>query len=154
MTYSEKNIIDGALRWALNHLGSAEYPGRCYLFCEDAYELGADIILDGQGSTAKEAAQAYLARMAAAEIVVGGVPPRGAYVFYDCAGPLDGQHRNWGHMGLSLGDGRVIHAWNVVRVDDLHTVEQLVPLSGWSQPQYTGWAAPEVILVGMSISKA
>lgn len=142
-------IITGALDWALAHLGSKEYPGKCYAFCEDAYELGGQITLDGQGCTAKEAAGAYLARMSAAGLAFDGAPLRGAYVFYDCAGPLNGEIRDWGHMGLSLGDGRVIHAWDTVRIDELRALEQLAPPPGWSPPGYTGWAAPEVILVGM-----
>lgn len=142
-------IITGALLWAENHLGSKDYPGKCYAFCEDAYELGGQIILDGQGCTAKEAAEAYLARMAAVDTTAPANPPAGAYVFYDCAGPLNGEFKDWGHMGLSLGDGRVIHAWDTVRIEDLHAVEQLTPPPGWSPPIYTGWASPEVILVGM-----
>jgi hypothetical protein len=148
MKKKNRDIVDGALAWALEHLGSMGYLGKCYAFCEDAYELGGNITLDGQGCTAKEAAQVYLARMTQARIAFEGVPPRGAYVFYDCSGPLGGQDRNWGHMGLSLGDGRVVHAWDRVRVDDLHAVEQLQPPPGWTLPHYTGWAAPEVILHG------
>jgi cell wall-associated NlpC family hydrolase len=142
-------MVEGALSWAMARLGSHEYPGKCYAFCEDAYELGGAITLDGQGSTAKEAAQAYLARMAAASLSQDATPPRGAYVFYDCSGPLNGLEKNWGHMGLSLGNGQVVHAWNGVRVDPLYAIEQLVPPPGWTHPVYTGWAAPEVILVGM-----
>ena len=46
-----------------------------------------------------------------------GIPERGAFVFYDCIcqGP-DGPV-NWGHCGISLGDSRIIHAWDTVRID-------------------------------------
>ncbi len=64
-------IVEGALRWALDHLGSQDYPGLCYAFCEDAYELGAAIELDGQGTTAKDAAEAY-------HPTLEGIPPRGS----------------------------------------------------------------------------
>lgn len=139
----QDRIVDGALRWALDHLGSADYPGLCYAFCEDAYELGADIILDGQGTTAKEAAEAY-------HPVLEGVPPRGSYVFYDCSGKLMGEYKNWGHMGLSLGDGRVVHSWCAeVRVDDFRAIGAFDPPPGWTQPVYTGWAPPAVFLKGM-----
>ena len=146
---NQSRIIDSALQWALDRLGSKEYPGLCYAFCEDAYELGGKIILDGQGSTAREAADAYLARMQTAGISMEGNPPKGAYVFYDCAGPLNGEQRDWGHMGLSLGDGRVIHSWGEVRVDNLLAIEDLAPPPGWTKPQYVGWAATEVVLLGM-----
>ncbi len=33
--------------------------------------------------------------------------PVGAYVCYDCGGSSMGWH-DWGHIGLSVGDGRVI----------------------------------------------
>ncbi|MEA4907536.1 MAG: NlpC/P60 family protein [Anaerolineaceae bacterium] len=105
-------------------MGSAEYPFRCYAFVEDAYEHGGHIELDGQGATAREAAEAYGTQP--------GSPPRGSYVFYDCAGELGGQYRHWGHVGLALGDGQVIHAWNRVRIDAVHAIEALEPAPGWT----------------------
>lgn len=143
MTLSTETIIDSALRWALDHLGSTDYPGLCYAFCEDAYELGAKIILDGQGTTAKEAAEAYATQ-------TGGIPPRGSYVFYDCWTVIKDQYRNWGHMGLALGDGRVVHSWyGQVRVDDFRAIEAFPQPNGWPSPVYTGWTPPERVFVGM-----
>ncbi len=141
MASTTESYIEGALAWALGRLGSKEYPMLCYAFLEDAYELGNNIELDGQGCTAKEAADAYGAQP--------GLPPRGSYVFYDCFGTIRDEYRNWGHIGLSLGDGRVIHAWDTVRVDDTLAVEQLAPAPGWSAPSYLGWAPAERILEGM-----
>ena len=48
----------------------------------------------------------------------GGVPERGAFVFYDCLCPSKNGPEDWGHCGVSFGDGRVIHAWDMVRIDD------------------------------------
>lgn len=45
---------------------------------------------------------------------------------------------NWGHCGISLDDGQVIHAWDVVRVDDDQEIEHLTALSG-DHPHYLGW---------------
>lgn|GEM_PF-1576634 len=98
-----------------------------------------------KGSTAGEAADAYGARGC------GGVPPRGAYVFYDCSGTLKGEYRNWGHVGLSLGDGRVIHAWDQVRIDHLLGIEKLLPGPGFERPQYIGWTPVARILRGMTM---
>ncbi len=142
-------LSEGAVAWATARLGSRDYAGRCYAFLEDAYELGNGIVLDGQGSTAREAAEAYTARMEAAGLRPEGPPPRGSYVFYDCSGELKGETRNWGHIGLALGDGQVIHAWDVVRIDTLQGVEALDPPPGWTRPVYTGWAPPEVFLMGL-----
>ena len=87
--------------------------------------------------------------MEAAGLRPDGPPPRGSYVFYDCSGELKGETRNWGHIGLSLGDGQVIHAWDVVRIDPIQGVEALDPPPGWPRPVYTGWAPPEVLLLGV-----
>ena len=75
-------------------------------------------------------------------------PPAGAYVFYACGGPVDGVLREWGHVGLALGDGRVVHAWDVVRVDDARAIPALPPAAGWDAPRPIGWAAPEKVLRG------
>ena len=141
MTDQNEAIIDGAIRWALEHLGSQDYPFLCYGFLEDAYELGNQIELDGKGSTAKEAADAYGA--------LPGPPRKGSYVFYDCSGAFNGDFRNWGHIGLALGDGCVVHAWDgTVRIDTLDAIERL-SLPGWTPPHYLGYAPPELILQGM-----
>lgn len=137
------NLIEGAIQWALKKQGSEEYRFLCYGFLEDAYELGNGIILDGKGSSAKEAAEAYGCQP--------GEPPRGSYVFFDCTGPINGEVRNWGHVGLSLGDGRVIHAWGNVRVDYISDMEKLDDTPDWTAPSYLGWAPAEQILIGMKV---
>ncbi len=133
-------IVEAAVRWALDRLGDPTYQGRCYAFLEDAIEHGNDLELDGKGSTAHEAAVAYGWRN-------DGPAPRGAYVFYDAVGPLDGVVKNWGHMGLSLGDGRIVHAWDVVRVDTVAALEQLAGSPGWTRSVHLGWAPIERVLV-------
>ena len=47
--------------------------------------------------------------------------------------------------GVSLGDGRVIHAWDMVRVDDYLAIEKLTALTG-DHPKYLGWVALERVL--------
>jgi hypothetical protein len=133
-------LVEGAVQWALTRLGEARYRGLCYLFVEDAYEHGNGVILDGQGRTAHEAAVAYACRKA-------GPPPRGSYVFFDAVCELEGELKNWGHMGLSLGDGRIVHAWDVVRVDAIEAVERLEVPPTWTRPAYLGWTPVERILV-------
>ena len=134
--------VDRAIRWAMEALDSTEYQTLCLKFVEDAYEISNDIELDGC-STAKESADTCNAQ----ENV--GVPPRGAYVFYDCWGTIEGKRRNWGHVGLSMGDGRVIHAWDRVRVDQYLDVQNLEAGPGWTRPEYIGWAPVSVVLEGM-----
>jgi cell wall-associated NlpC family hydrolase len=137
--------VEGAIAWALGKIGVTNYTALCYAFVEDAYELGNGIVLDGLGRTAKEAADAYGAAGNP------GVPLRGAYVFYSCFGTLKGERRDWGHVGLSLGDGQVIHAWDRVRIDDVYGVEELVPAPGFERLKYIGWTPVERILRGMTL---
>ncbi|MGC9393938.1 MAG: hypothetical protein ACP5J4_03695 [Anaerolineae bacterium] len=92
-----QDYVDGAICWAMERLDSTEYAFMCYGFLEDAYELGNGIVLDGQGRTAKEAADAYGARCDPE------IPPRGAYVFYDCWGDRWGFAQLGPHRAVPWG---------------------------------------------------
>ena len=139
MPDSIDTYITRAIQWAIDRLDSADYPFKCLAFVEDAYEIPNGIVLDGYDS-AGEAAEGY----GAAENL--GRPPRGALVFYECHGTIDGLRRNWGHVGIALGDGRIIHAWGTVRTDDYLKVEDLAPALGWTVPLYVGWSPAEAII--------
>ena len=65
--------------------------------------------------------------------------------WYDCLCPSENGPVNWGHCGISFGDGRVIHAWDMVRVDDYLAIEKLTALTG-DHPKYLGWVALERVL--------
>jgi cell wall-associated NlpC family hydrolase len=132
-----------ALEWAASHLGDTSYALRCLAFVEDAYERPNGIEVFG-GASAAESAERYGTQ--AYDPLAP--PPPGALVFYACAGPIDGTQASWGHVGLALGDGRVIHAWDRVRVDDALAVCDLAPRAGWSQPALLGWTPPSVVLHG------
>jgi cell wall-associated NlpC family hydrolase len=135
-----QDVVDRAVGWALQQVGSTAYALRCLSFVEDAYEVPNGIEIFG-GSTARESAVIYDA--ASSE----GVAPRGAFVFFDTAGTVDGILRDWGHVGLALGDGRIAHAWPSVRLDAVADVSSL-PAGDWSPPRYLGWASAEIILRG------
>ncbi|MBO4363261.1 MAG: hypothetical protein J5912_02630 [Clostridia bacterium] len=74
-----------------------------------------------------------------------GIPERGAFVFYDCLCPSKDGPVNWGHCGISLGDGKVIHAWDVVRIDGYTEIERLTALTG-DHPKYLGWVPLDRVL--------
>lgn len=133
--------IENAIQWAKDHLGQKSYAFRCLAFVEDAYELSNGIELFG-GSTAKESADEYGVQKTPA------LPPAGVFVFYDNFGTLFDTYKNWGHVGLSLGDGNVIHAWDKVRIDSYLAVETLPGAPGWTAPQYSGWTPVARILQG------
>ncbi|HRF50961.1 MAG TPA: NlpC/P60 family protein [Anaerolineales bacterium] len=134
--------ITAAIDWAEARLGSRDYALRCLAFVEDAYEQANGIELFG-GSSASESAAEY---GAAANIALP--PPQGAFVFYDCGGLVDGERRDWGHVGLCCGNGLVIHAWDQVRCDAYQAVEALAPAPTWDAPRYSGWAPIERVLSG------
>ena len=136
----ETNIAN-AIRWAKEHLGSTDYAFLCLAFVEDAYEESNHVEIFG-GDSAKESADEYKAAQNTGE------PPLGAFVFYDCFGTLDGEYKNWGHVGLYIGEGKVIHAWDKVRMDHYLDVQNLTPASGWTRPQYLGWTPLERIFAG------
>ena len=139
---SPEELAERAVAWALAHAGSAAYATRCLAFVEDAYERSNGIEVFG-GASAAESQALYGTRP-----LEGEPPPRGALVFYACSGPIRGESRDWGHVGLSLGDGRVVHAWDVVRIDRIADVAALPPGAGWTSPIPVGWTPAERLLAG------
>ncbi len=133
--------VANAIHWAQDHLGATDYAGRCLAFVEDAYEKSNRVEIFG-GSSAQESADEYGAAQNTGE------PPIGAFVFYACAGPVGDEIKNWGHVGLFIGEGKVIHAANTVRIDHYLDVQHLTLAPGWTLPQFIGWAPIERIFVG------
>ena len=141
MTTEFETYIANAIRWAQEHLGSTEFTGRCLAFVEDVYEQSNRVEIFG-GSSAQESADEYGAAQNRGE------PPLGSFVFYACAGLVEDEIKNWGHVGLQIGEGKVIHAWDKVRIDHYLAVQELTPPPGWTAPQFIGWAPIERIFVG------
>lgn len=56
-----------------------------------------------------------------------------------------GERKGRGHCDISFGDGRVIHAWDMVRIDDYLAIERLTALTG-DHPKYLGWVPLESVL--------
>ncbi len=124
-------LIENMIHWAQDKIGCREYAGWCLSFIEDALEISNDIEIFG-GDCARESYEMYR------DSARTGLPERGAFVFYDCVCPSEQGPVNWGHCGICLGDGKIIHAWDVVRIDDYLDIEKLTALSG-DHPKYLGW---------------
>ena len=131
-------MIEKMLRWAQDRLGETRFAGWCLSFIEDALEIPNGIEIFG-GDCAKASAELY------ADAMRKGSPERGAFVFYDCICPGEDGPVNWGHCGVSLGDGRVIHAWDAVRIDHYLEIERMTALTG-DRPRYIGWVPVERVL--------
>ena len=136
------HYIANAIMWAKARLGSTEYALFCLSFVEAAYENGNEVEIFG-GSSAQESADMY---GASANLAVP--PALGAFVFYSCSGFVDGERKHWGHVGLYMGEGQVIHAWDQVRIDPYLDVQALTPAASWTQPHYIGWTPIERIFQG------
>jgi cell wall-associated NlpC family hydrolase len=136
-------LVGAAVDWALARVGDPSYATRCLSFVEDAFERANRIEIFG-GSTASEAAQLYGLQPYDA----AAPPPPGAFVFYAWRGPIGGVVGDWGHVGLSLGDGQVVHAWDVIRVDEAHAVTRLSSANRADPPRLIGWTPVERILDG------
>ena len=134
-----EKLTENMIRWAESKLDSAEYAGWCLAFIEDALEISNNIEVFG-GDSAKESCEMYK------DSLQTGIPERGAFVFYDCLCPSKYGPVNWGHCGISLGDGQVIHAWDVVRIDGYTEIERLTALTG-DHPKYLGWVPLDRVLV-------
>lgn len=139
-----RTTAENAIAWAKAHLESTAYTTRCLAFVEDAVERANHIEIFG-GDHAKESADLYDAASNT------GAPPLGAFVFYDAVTEMHGHRQNWGHVGLSVGNGDVIHAWDRVRIDNHLSMEQLVAPGGEAL-RAAGWAPLDRILLG-SVSK-
>ncbi|MBR0137848.1 MAG: hypothetical protein IJM15_05510, partial [Erysipelotrichaceae bacterium] len=126
------------IRWTESKLGSTEYAGWCLSFIEDALEISNGIEIFG-GDSAKESCEMYK------DALQYGVPQQGAFVFYDCLCLSEKGPVNWGHCGISLGDGFVIHAWDKVRIDNYLDIEKLTAITG-DHPKYLGWVPLERVL--------
>ncbi len=138
MEKERNTVIENMIRWAENKIGSEVYAGWCLSFIEDALEKGNGIEIFG-GDCARESCELYR------DALQSGVPERGAFVFYDCLCQSEEGIVNWGHCGIGLGDGRVIHAWDRVRIDDYRAIESLQASSG-DHPKYLGWVKVERVL--------
>lgn len=141
MTVDVDTIFRNALRWADEHLDSTAYTTRCLAFVEDAIERANEVEIFG-GDYAGESADRYGATHTA------DPAPPGAFVFYRSVGDIEGIRRDWGHVGLSMGDGRVIHAWDRVRVDEASALASLSPAPGWEPLSFRGWTPLSRILEG------
>jgi len=107
-----------ALEWARTQLGSTIWAYRCERFVEEAY--GTRYIFASAWTAAQHAA---LHRTSITNA------PAGTLVFF---GP-DSANRGYGHVGLSLGAGKMLSALETVQVTD-------VPKSRYWSSLYHGWA--------------
>lgn len=136
-----ERLVENAVRWANGKLGSDAYPFKCLAFVEDCYETSNNIEMFGE-DCARGSADLYEAHK------YEGEPPLGAFVFYSCQGDFHGEAKDWGHVGIHVGGGQVIHSWRVVRKDHYTDIPKLTPAGSFDSPRYIGWVPAERFLQG------
>lgn len=137
MSVSLAEMKNNMIAWAMAHLGDESYAGWCLSFVEDAIEKSNEIEVFG-GDSAKESFLLYR------DALRTDAPEYGTIVFYDCLCHTKEGIMDWGHCGIVMEDGNVIHAWDKVRIDPYMDVEQL-SASG-EHPRYLGWIPLERVL--------
>lgn len=124
----EDQRIEEAIKWAESEIEvkTYNYNLECLKFVEDAFKMSAGSRL----SYAKNAANKLNAESNK------GLPPRGAFVFYDWDGKVGGVYKNWGHVGLSLGNGEIIHnsGTSILKQDYRSLDSKKFPYIGWAYP--------------------
>lgn len=114
-----------AIAWADRLDGSTRYAWYCERFVENAFGTG------GRYETAWDAARALGLHRGAA--------PRGALVFFH----PDPTNHGYGHVGISLGGGRMISALARVMVTSIeHTRYWSRLYAGWA-PVPASWLVPD-----------
>jgi hypothetical protein len=112
----------GAISWALTQRNLKKWAWRCERFVEEAYGIR------GQFTTAAAAAAKLHPHPGSVKAA-----PRGSLLFF----AADKYNRRFGHVGLSLGDGKMLSALTRVTTTD-------VAGSPYWRKLYVGWAdAPD-----------
>lgn len=120
---------EAAIDWALEKVGNREWSNYCLRFVANAFrQQGPEP--EGEWHSAWEASQ----NLALCEQDHIGAP-RGALIFF---GQTE-KNQN-GHVGIYLGNGKLLHAYGSVRIDDLDEVKTLE--NGYLIGPYIGWAYP------------
>jgi hypothetical protein len=120
------NHRDGAISWAQTQRDFKRWAWRCERFVEEAYGTR------GQFATA-------IATAAKLDLHPGSVraAPRGSLVFF----AADTYNQHFGHVGLSLGNGKMLSALRRVRTTD-------ITHSAYWRKLYIGWADAPVTWPG------
>ena len=107
----------GAIDWALKSKGNRAWRGFCEGFVESAYGTSGRFL--------------SAAALEASLKMRSGPAPSGALVFFRA----DWSNGDRGHVGISLGAGRMISALSKIEVTD-------IPTSAYWKHQYIGWSYP------------
>ena len=116
-------IVEGAISWGNSQMGSTAYNGYCQKFVNHCF-MNA-----GWGGvsfvSARVCGDALITNTSVSDV------PRGAVVFFDST------DHNYGHIGISLGDGTMIHAGH--KGVEITNFTNASYLKSWYHIIYRGW---------------
>jgi len=116
--------IEIAIQWALEQKESPKqnWENACLEFVSSAFQEAG---LKNSGSTTAKNASDKMIQYK------DKFPPRGAVVFYDWIGTIGGVTKNWGHVAISLGNGKIIHAMNEIVISNIEFTSKDHKYLGW-----------------------
>src|SRR5262249_35059210 len=116
---SVNSTVEAAIAWAEARKGDTTLDYPCFTMVHNAYPAARLAI--GTPPPPDYAAWDWWAMRPSQQHGGDRNPPRGALVFWSWTGTVDGKTRNWGHVGISLGNGRVISTLFYDRVNGRKT---------------------------------
>jgi len=137
--------VEKAIKWAKSQEGKMDWSGYCLKFVAQAF---------GQKSSGWASPVDAIGKLGNRFYPVEKCqnPPRGALIFFSAKGKWCGasygciDSPDYGHIGIYLGNGEVIHAYGRVRIQTLTAVEQLATTDSKGNKSwidsYIGWAYP------------
>ena len=107
--------VDTAIEYGKSLLGSHAYDNYCQRFVKICYEKAG---IYGSAGSATEACAKWACSSDKTNI------PKGAAVYFVGT-------NQWGHVGIYLGDGNVLHAANGIRIQSLSHCDSKYIFRGW-----------------------
>lgn len=137
--------VESAISWAISQEGKTAWSGYCLGFVAKAFGQ------ESSGWTSPEDARKKLGNRFY-PAATDWNPPRGALVFFSAKGTwCDAPYgcidlADYGHIGIYLGNGGVVHAYGAVKVQSIVEIEQLSGRDSKGNEfeigSYIGWAYP------------
>jgi hypothetical protein len=126
--YFSEDWVEKVINWAFEQEGKDYWKEYCMAFVSDAFKVCEN--RPGSPNELKnnlENAGKFYSKEN------NWVPPRGSLVFFSATG----EYAPHGHIGISLGDRKVIHAYQTVKEETIADIESLSYIDS-----YLGWAYP------------
>ena len=126
--YFSEDWVEKGINWASNRIDKDNWKEYCMAFVSDAFKVceNRPASPNDLKSNLESAGKFYSKEN-------GWDPPRGSLVFFSANPPYEKE----GHIGISLADRKLIHAYQTVREETIADIESLPLIDS-----YLGWGYP------------